>query len=93
MAGISEAPIKLKVVGITRISRPPKMKKSKKLKKTSPKSSSKYRKPNLTLAAIPTLSIKESQILQNNTQTVFPIDKYTERSKRNQTDQDGSRLT
>ncbi|XP_062295802.1 leucine-rich repeat, immunoglobulin-like domain and transmembrane domain-containing protein 3b [Scomber scombrus] len=71
MAGIAEAPIKLKVVGITRISRLPK----KKSKKTSPKSSSKYSKPNQTLAATPTLSIKESQILQNNTQTVFPIDK------------------
>ncbi|CAK6976218.1 leucine-rich repeat%2C immunoglobulin-like domain and transmembrane domain-containing protein 3b [Scomber scombrus] len=89
MAGIAEAPIKLKVVGITRISRLPK----KKSKKTSPKSSSKYSKPNQTLAATPTLSIKESQILQNNTQTVFPIDKYTKRSKMNQTDQDISRLT
>lgn len=90
MAGISEAPIKLKVVGVTRISRLPKKKKS---KKTSPKSSSKDSKPKQTLAATPTLSIKDSQILQNNTPTVFPIDKYTKRSKMNQTDQDTSRLT
>ncbi|XP_053191203.1 leucine-rich repeat, immunoglobulin-like domain and transmembrane domain-containing protein 3b [Scomber japonicus] len=90
MAGISEAPIKLKVVGVTRISRLPKKKKS---KKTSPKSSPKDSKPKQTIAATPTLSIKDSQILQNNTPTVFPIDKYTKRSKMNQTDQDTSRLT
>lgn len=62
MAGISEAPIKLKVVGVTRLSRPPK----RKFQKTPPKSSSsKYRKPNKTVTT--TVSLKENQILQNVT--------------------------
>lgn len=97
MAGISEAPIKLKVVGVTRLSRLPK----KKSQKTPPKSSSKYRKPNQTLAANPTPSMKENQILQNITpptpinnpqkapdlvSKVFPIGKYIKRRKINQTD-------
>ncbi|XP_038584277.1 leucine-rich repeat, immunoglobulin-like domain and transmembrane domain-containing protein 3b [Micropterus salmoides] len=61
MAGISEAPIKLKVVGVTRISRLPK-----KSQKTPPKSSSKYRKPNQsTVTTAP--SVKENQIPQNIT--------------------------
>lgn len=84
MAGISEAPIKLKVVGVTRLSRPPK----KKSQKTPPKSSSKYRKPSQT-PTTNTPSVKENQILQNipppftnKTQTLlnllsnmFPVDK------------------
>lgn len=57
MAGISEAPIKLKVVGITRISRLPK----RKSQKTTSKSSSKYRKPYQTNSP----PVKENQILQN----------------------------
>lgn len=81
MAGISEAPIKLKVVGVTRQSRLPK----RKSQKTASKSSSKYGKPYQTN----NLSAKENQILQNitppslnKTQTaqslvskVFPVDK------------------
>ncbi|XP_070776764.1 leucine-rich repeat, immunoglobulin-like domain and transmembrane domain-containing protein 3b [Enoplosus armatus] len=84
MAGISEAPIKLKVVGVTRISRLPK-----KSQKTPSKSSSKYRKPNQTTATINTSSVKENQILKNVTppsinktqsapnlvSKVFPVDK------------------
>ncbi|XP_039993259.1 leucine-rich repeat, immunoglobulin-like domain and transmembrane domain-containing protein 3b [Xiphias gladius] len=93
MAGIAEAPIKLKVVGITRLSRLPK----KKSQKTPPKSSSKYRKPNQNAATINTPSMKENQILQNitppsidKTQTtpnlvskVFPVDKYNKGHKMN----------
>ncbi|XP_017295066.1 leucine-rich repeat, immunoglobulin-like domain and transmembrane domain-containing protein 3b [Kryptolebias marmoratus] len=45
MAGTSEAPIKLKVMGVTRLSRFPK----RKPKKTPFKSSPKFRKPNQTL--------------------------------------------
>lgn len=81
MAGISEAPIKLKVVGVTRLSRLPK----RKSQKTASKSSSKYRKPYQTNNP----SVKDNQILQNitppsfnKTQTapnlvskMFPIDK------------------
>ncbi|XP_070835867.1 leucine-rich repeat, immunoglobulin-like domain and transmembrane domain-containing protein 3b [Chaetodon trifascialis] len=64
MAGISEAPIKLKVVGVTRLSRLPK----RKFQKTPPKSSSvKYRKPNKTATTTNILSLKENQILQNIT--------------------------
>ncbi|KAK9533235.1 hypothetical protein VZT92_008369 [Zoarces viviparus] len=92
MAGISEAPIKLRVVGVSRLSRLPK----KKSQKTPPKSSSKYRKPNQTPTNAP--SVKDSQILQNvtppsnKTQTapslspkVFSIDKYIKRRKMNLT--------
>ncbi|KAL7380165.1 hypothetical protein ABVT39_012984 [Epinephelus coioides] len=95
MAGISEAPIKLKVVGVTRLSRLPK----KKPQKTPPKSPSKYRKPNQTAAPTNTPSMKENQILQNITPSinktqmapnllpkVFPIDKYIKRRKMNLTD-------
>ncbi|XP_049453063.1 leucine-rich repeat, immunoglobulin-like domain and transmembrane domain-containing protein 3b [Epinephelus fuscoguttatus] len=95
MAGISEAPIKLKVVGVTRLSRLPK----KKPQKTPPKSPSKYRKPNQTAAPTNTPSMKENQILQNITPSinktqmapnllpkVFPIDKYIKRRKINLTD-------
>ncbi|XP_045917911.1 leucine-rich repeat, immunoglobulin-like domain and transmembrane domain-containing protein 3b [Micropterus dolomieu] len=83
MAGISEAPIKLKVVGVTRISRLPK-----KSQKTPPKSSSKYRKPNQSTATTAP-SVKENQIPQNITppsinktqpapnlvSKVYPVDK------------------
>ncbi|TKS86250.1 Leucine-rich repeat, immunoglobulin-like domain and transmembrane domain-containing protein 3 [Collichthys lucidus] len=62
MAGISEAPIKLKVVGVSQLSRFPK----RKLQKT-PKPSSKYRKSNQTKTTITTPSVKENQILQNIT--------------------------
>ncbi|XP_068574245.1 leucine-rich repeat, immunoglobulin-like domain and transmembrane domain-containing protein 3b [Cebidichthys violaceus] len=93
MAGISEAPIKLRVVGVSRLSRLPK----KKSQKTPPKSSSKHRKPNQTLTNAP--SVKDNQILQNvtlpsinKTQTapnlspkVFSIDKYIKRRKMNLT--------
>lgn len=92
MAGISEAPIELKVVGVTRLSRLPK----KKSQKTPPKSSSKYRKPNRTPAPTNIPSVKENQILQNitppsinKTQTapkVVYIDKYIKRRKMNLTD-------
>ncbi|XP_033499401.2 leucine-rich repeat, immunoglobulin-like domain and transmembrane domain-containing protein 3b [Epinephelus lanceolatus] len=95
MAGISEAPIKLKVVGVTRLSRLPK----KKPQKTPLKSPSKYRKPNQTAAPTNTPSMKENQILQNITPSinktqmapnllpkVFPIDKYIKRRKMNLTD-------
>ncbi|XP_073323172.1 leucine-rich repeat, immunoglobulin-like domain and transmembrane domain-containing protein 3b [Pagrus major] len=67
MAGISEAPIKLKVVGVTRLSRLPK----RKSQKTSTKSSSKYRKPNQTTTTTNTASIKENQRLQNITPPSF----------------------
>ncbi|XP_035529993.1 leucine-rich repeat, immunoglobulin-like domain and transmembrane domain-containing protein 3b [Morone saxatilis] len=84
MAGISEAPIKLKVVGITRVSRRQKRKSQK-----TPKYSSKYRKPNQATTSANTPSAKENQILQNITppsinktrtapnlvSKVFPIDK------------------
>ncbi|XP_040916472.1 leucine-rich repeat, immunoglobulin-like domain and transmembrane domain-containing protein 3b [Toxotes jaculatrix] len=63
MAGISEAPIKLKVVGISRLSRLPK----KKPQKTPPKSLSKSRKPNQNPSTIDTPSVKENQIFQNIT--------------------------
>lgn len=62
MAGISEALIKLKVVGVTRLSRLPK-----KSQKTPPKTSSKYRKPNQTTATTNNPSVKENNILQNIT--------------------------
>ncbi|KAI3368050.1 hypothetical protein L3Q82_026873 [Scortum barcoo] len=84
MAGISEALIKLKVVGVTRLSRPPK-----KSQKTLPKSSSKYRRPNQTGATSNTPLVKENLILQSITppsinkpqialnlvSKIFPIDK------------------
>ncbi|KAK2825818.1 hypothetical protein Q5P01_020032 [Channa striata] len=92
MAGISEALIKLKVVGITRLSRLPKKKSQKILL-----NSSKYKKPSQIPATITMLSVKENQILQNitappisKTQTapnlvpkVFPIDKDIKRRKIN----------
>ncbi|XP_032355715.1 leucine-rich repeat, immunoglobulin-like domain and transmembrane domain-containing protein 3b [Etheostoma spectabile] len=90
MAGISEAPIKLKVVGISRISRLPK----KKPKKPRPKSSTKNMKPNQTRAPTNTPSVKDKQTLPNinKTQTapsllpkVFPKDKYIKRRKMNLT--------
>ncbi|XP_070699099.1 leucine-rich repeat, immunoglobulin-like domain and transmembrane domain-containing protein 3b [Pempheris klunzingeri] len=61
MAGISEAQIKLKVAGITRIFRIPK----RKSQKTPAKSSSKYRKPNQSTATTNTPAVKENQIFQN----------------------------
>ncbi|KAG8013440.1 JNK1/MAPK8-associated membrane protein, partial [Nibea albiflora] len=84
MAGTSEAPIKLKVVGVSQLSRLPK----RKLQKT-PKPSTKHRKSNQTTTTIATPSVKENQILQsitppsiNKTQTapnleshVFPVHK------------------
>ncbi|XP_030248233.1 leucine-rich repeat, immunoglobulin-like domain and transmembrane domain-containing protein 3b [Sparus aurata] len=93
MAGISEAPIKLKVVGVTRLSRLPK----RKSQKTSTKSSSKQRKANQTTTTTNTASTKENQRLQNmippsinKTQTssnvvpkLFPVDK---RRKMNSSD-------
>ncbi|XP_031177132.1 leucine-rich repeat, immunoglobulin-like domain and transmembrane domain-containing protein 3b isoform X1 [Sander lucioperca] len=95
MAGISEAPIKLKVVGISRLSHLPK----KKSKKPRLKSSTKHMKPNQTPAPTNTPSVKDNQILQNipppsinKTQTapnllpkVFPKDKYIKRRKPNLT--------
>ncbi|XP_054652658.1 leucine-rich repeat, immunoglobulin-like domain and transmembrane domain-containing protein 3b isoform X2 [Dunckerocampus dactyliophorus] len=60
MAGIAEAPIKLKVVGVTRLSRLPK----KKYQKTPPKSSSINKKPNRTPKASPTPLLKNNQIPQ-----------------------------
>ncbi|XP_043999510.1 leucine-rich repeat, immunoglobulin-like domain and transmembrane domain-containing protein 3b isoform X3 [Gambusia affinis] len=72
MAGISEAPIKLKVMGITRLSRVPK----KKTQKMLSKSSTKGRKPPRT-PSTSSIKGKESQkitndppSLQNNTQEV-----------------------
>ncbi|XP_047183304.1 leucine-rich repeat, immunoglobulin-like domain and transmembrane domain-containing protein 3b [Scophthalmus maximus] len=91
MAGISEAQIKLKVVGVTKLLHLPK----KKSLKTPPKSSLKYGKPNRNPATINNSSVKENQILQNikppsnnKTQTVpnlvpkvFPVDKYNKITK------------
>ncbi|PWA16423.1 hypothetical protein CCH79_00004417 [Gambusia affinis] len=72
MAGISEAPIRLKVMGITRLSRVPK----KKTQKMLSKSSTKGRKPPRT-PSTSSIKGKESQkitnappFLQNNTQEV-----------------------
>ncbi|XP_028422105.1 leucine-rich repeat, immunoglobulin-like domain and transmembrane domain-containing protein 3b [Perca flavescens] len=93
MAGTSEAPIKLKVVGISRLSPLPK----KKSKKPRPKSSTKHMKPNKIPAPTNTPPLKDNQILQNipppsinKTQTapnllpkVFPKDKYIKRRKMN----------
>lgn len=59
MAGISEAPIKLKVMGVSRLTRFPK----KKPKKTPVKSSPKYRKPNQTSAGTNTLTEKDSPFI------------------------------
>ncbi|XP_037550719.1 leucine-rich repeat, immunoglobulin-like domain and transmembrane domain-containing protein 3b [Nematolebias whitei] len=59
MAGISEALIKLKVMGVSRLTRFPK----KKPKKTLVKSSPKYRKPNQTSASTNTLTEKESPFI------------------------------
>ncbi|KAM8915245.1 leucine-rich repeat, immunoglobulin-like domain and transmembrane domain-containing protein 3b isoform 1-T1 [Spinachia spinachia] len=84
MAGLSEAPIKLRVVGVSRQFRVPK----KKSQKTTPRPSSKYRKPNQTPSNAS--SVQDNQILQRNmpssnnkTQTIpnlspkgFPKDKY-----------------
>ncbi|XP_061553320.1 leucine-rich repeat, immunoglobulin-like domain and transmembrane domain-containing protein 3b isoform X2 [Phycodurus eques] len=64
MAGISEAPIKLKVVGVTRLSRLPK----KKSQKTPSKSSSNNKTPIQTQITSPTPSLKENQ----TTQTITP---------------------
>ncbi|XP_029973356.1 leucine-rich repeat, immunoglobulin-like domain and transmembrane domain-containing protein 3b [Salarias fasciatus] len=61
MAGISEAPIKLKVTGVTRLSRPLK----KKIQKTPPKSLSKYKKPNQTPVIPKTISVLDNNILTN----------------------------
>ncbi|XP_054470309.1 leucine-rich repeat, immunoglobulin-like domain and transmembrane domain-containing protein 3b [Anoplopoma fimbria] len=94
MAGISEAPIKLRVVGVSRLSRLPK----KKSQKTPPKSTSKYRKPNQTPTNVP--SVRDNQILQNVTPPsikktqaapnlsprIVPINKYIKRLKLNLTD-------
>ncbi|XP_068451597.1 leucine-rich repeat, immunoglobulin-like domain and transmembrane domain-containing protein 3b [Clinocottus analis] len=91
MAGVSEAPIRLRVVGVSRLSRLPK----KKTQKTPPKVSQ-YRKPNQTSAP----SAKDNQTGRNvgppsinKTQTppklppkVFPTDKYIKRRKLNLTD-------
>lgn len=85
MAGISEAPIKLRVVGVSRLFRLPK----KKSQKTPPKPSSKYRKPNQTPTNAP--SVQDNQTLQRNmassnnkTQTIpnlSPKDKYVKKRK------------
>lgn len=63
MAGISEALIKLKVVGVTRLSRPAK----KKSQNFQLKSSSKYKKPNQTPPIINIPLLKVNQIVQNIT--------------------------
>uniref|UniRef100_UPI0037E9A86F leucine-rich repeat, immunoglobulin-like domain and transmembrane domain-containing protein 3b n=1 Tax=Semicossyphus pulcher TaxID=241346 RepID=UPI0037E9A86F len=63
MAGVSEAPIKLKVVGVTRLSRLPK----RKYIKTPLKLSSKYRKLTQTTSETSSPPMKENQILQNIT--------------------------
>ncbi|XP_061889982.1 leucine-rich repeat, immunoglobulin-like domain and transmembrane domain-containing protein 3b [Entelurus aequoreus] len=69
MAGIAEAPIRLKVVGVTRLPRLSKKKSQKtppkkKSQKTPPKSSSSNRKLNRTLNASPTLLLKDNQVPQ-----------------------------
>lgn len=61
MAGISEAPIKLKVMGVTRLTRFPK----KKPKKPATKSSPKYKKPNRTPSDGNALT-EESPLVSNN---------------------------
>ncbi|XP_034530952.1 leucine-rich repeat, immunoglobulin-like domain and transmembrane domain-containing protein 3b [Notolabrus celidotus] len=63
MAGLSEAPIKLKVVGVTRLSRLPK----KKYLKTPLKLSTRYKKLNQTASTTSSASVKENQILQSIT--------------------------
>lgn len=88
MAGISEAPIKLKVVGVTRLSRLPK----RKPQKPPTKPSSKFRKPSKTSVTI--ISLKDNRISQNSNKTqiapdfvpkVFSMDKYIKRRKMNTT--------
>ncbi|XP_061741869.1 leucine-rich repeat, immunoglobulin-like domain and transmembrane domain-containing protein 3b isoform X2 [Nerophis ophidion] len=77
MAGVAEAPIRLKVVGVMRLPRLPKKKsqktppkKSQKTppmktsQKTPPKSSSRNRQLNRTPNASPTLLLKDYQVLQ-----------------------------
>ncbi|KAM8833141.1 leucine-rich repeat, immunoglobulin-like domain and transmembrane domain-containing protein 3b [Synchiropus picturatus] len=59
MAGITEAPIKLKVAGVNRGSRP-----QKKPGKTFPKSQSKYRKPKWPVAAPSILSSRNNPTAQ-----------------------------
>lgn len=81
MAGISEAPIKLKVVGVTRQSRLPK----RKSQKTASKLPSKYRKPyqtndlsvkeNQSLQKITPPSLNKTQIAPNLVSKVLPVDK------------------
>ncbi|XP_074548443.1 leucine-rich repeat, immunoglobulin-like domain and transmembrane domain-containing protein 3b [Halichoeres trimaculatus] len=61
MAGLSEAPIKLKVVGLTRLSRLPKRKSL----KTPLKLSTRYRRSNQTAHSTNTISVKENQIHQS----------------------------
>ncbi|XP_041668182.1 leucine-rich repeat, immunoglobulin-like domain and transmembrane domain-containing protein 3b [Cheilinus undulatus] len=63
MAGLSEAPIKLRVVGVTSLSRFPK----RKYPKTPLKLSTKYKRPNQTTSRTSSLSAKENQIPQNLT--------------------------
>ncbi|TNN74876.1 Leucine-rich repeat, immunoglobulin-like domain and transmembrane domain-containing protein 3 [Liparis tanakae] len=92
MAGISEAPIKLRVVGVSRLSRLPK----KKTQKTPPKLS-KYKEPNQTPTNpsvkndqirqnITSPSIKKTQTAPNPSPKVFPIVRYIKRRKMNRTD-------
>ena len=88
MAGISEAPIKLKVVGVTRLSRLPK----RKSQKAPAKPSSKFRKPSNSSVTIVTLKDNQTSQSRNKTQIapdlvpkVFSIDKYFKRRKMNTT--------
>nr|XP_008298093.1 PREDICTED: uncharacterized protein LOC103370733 [Stegastes partitus] len=90
MAGISEAPIKLKVMGVTRLS----FSKKKSLK-TSSRSSSKHKKPYQDPAATITPSVKENQIntplfnnkaqKADNLSKVFKLDKDVKLRKMNVT--------
>ncbi|KAM6969299.1 leucine-rich repeat, immunoglobulin-like domain and transmembrane domain-containing protein 3b [Tautogolabrus adspersus] len=69
MAGLSEAPIKLKVVGVTRLSRLPK----RKYLKAPLKLSTKYKRPNQTTSTTSRPPEKQNQILQNVTPSIIKI--------------------
>ncbi|XP_069579570.1 leucine-rich repeat, immunoglobulin-like domain and transmembrane domain-containing protein 3b [Brachyistius frenatus] len=90
MAGISEALIKLKVMGVTRRTRPPK-----KSRKPPPKPAAKYRKSLQPPAAATPPSLKDNHILTNisaasrNTSllsTVFLTDKHMLRPRTTSSD-------
>ncbi|XP_028251875.1 leucine-rich repeat, immunoglobulin-like domain and transmembrane domain-containing protein 3b [Parambassis ranga] len=83
MAGISEAPIKLKVMGVRRVSRLPK--KSQKTKDSS-KLSSKFKGPNQILVTSSAISMKDDQLtpLSSTPLTkVLQVRRYSKKHKTN----------